>query len=149
MTRQEKRDRRETLEAIRRQIQAVDKAKHDKKIAKELLDEYLDGLELKKQVDAAKEAVENARDRLFMFLGSDNGYISLKDGLDGAKHEVDFAQEILSTEVLAYRDEFETRSVEVDDETERPIILKATLGRKQEIQLELGIDGRQEQEQLV
>lgn len=142
-------ERQSHLDVIRDRMYRVEVAKNRRKTATEMLNEHIEQLELYKQLQTAKQAVEAAREKLYQYLGSDSDYISLREGVDSANQELSVEQESLSAEVLDYRDRYETRAVEVDEEHERPIIVSAKLGRKREIQLELDLDGKHEQEELL
>lgn len=138
----------EALENIRQLIFRVEQAKQARKTAAEMVSDHLEANESYKAVELAKIALDEAKERLFKNLAADEEYIGLRDSYDTAKYELGIEQEILATEVLAYRETFEAKAVEIDEQTERPIILKASLGKKQDIQLELGFDGKTDQAEL-
>lgn len=140
-----KRDRREALENIRKLIASVEMKKNNKKTAAEMFKDHIEAAPEYKAVELAKIALDEAKERMFNAFATDEEYIQLHDGLDEAKYDLAMEQEVLAAEVLAYRDEFESRTVEIDEETERPIILKATLGKKQDIQLALDLDGKRQE----
>lgn len=150
MVKKGKRQRIEALEAIRLQIQKVNEAKAKRKTAAEMLSDHLEANPLYKAVELAKTALSEAKEKLFNDLASDEQYIGLKDNFDDHKYNQGTEEEILAAEVLEYREEFEAKAVQIDEETERPIILKASLGKKQDLQMDLldELAAKKEQEEL-
>ena len=149
MATSKRKQRIEALDNIRNQLQKLETLKQRRKTAAEMLSERLEGNTAYEPYQLAKIALAEAKEKLFTNLASDEEYIRLKDEFDNIKYEQGMEQEILAGEVLQYREEFEAKAVEVDDATERPIILKAVLGKEQDIQLDLFEQGKAEQQELV
>lgn len=150
MVKVKKRERIEALEAIRQQINKVKEAKDRRKTAAEMLSDHLEANQLYKAVELAKTALAEAKEKLFNDLASDEEYIQLKDNFDDQKYTQGTEEEILAAEVLQYREDFEAKAVQIDEESERPIILKASLGKKQDLQMDLldELADKKEQEEL-
>lgn len=140
-----KKQRINALEEIRGQIEKVEIAKGHRKTAAEMLSDHLEANQLYKAVALAKTALEESKQKLFNDLATDQEYINLKDGFDDAKYTQGIEEESLAQLVLEYHNEFEAEAVAVDDESERPIILKASLGKKQDLQLELDFVGKKQE----
>lgn len=149
MPKPSKKQRIEALENIRNQINKIETLKQRRKTAAEMLSERLESNSAYEPYQLAKIALQEAKDKLFGNLAQDEEYIRLKDEFDNIKYEQGIEQEVLAAEVLTYREEFEAKAVETTEATERPIILKASLGKEQDIQLEMDFTGPgQKQEAL-
>lgn len=148
MTKKEQKQQRiDALENIRNQIAKVEMAKNRRKTAAEMLSDHLEANQLYKAVELAKTALSEAKEKLFNDLASDDQYIGLKDSFDDAKYTQGIEEETLAAEVLAYREEFEAQTVQIDEESERPIIIKASLGKKQDLQMDLFDEMKEAKEQ--
>jgi hypothetical protein len=106
------------------------------KTLRELQHELLEQLPEYQELEKAKLATKGAEDKLRIALSDNGDYNDRQERINDEKHKLTDQEDILSMHLIAYRDATSDNAIEVADLTERPIVLKAKLGKERDIQTE-------------
>ncbi len=109
------------------------------KVLREQRQEHLEGVQEWNDLQESKTALKGQEDKLKIALSSDDDYNQLSENIQEWSHKLTDQEDILSQHLIVYRDEEDEDAVEFGD-TERPIVLKARLGKERPIQTELDFD---------
>ena len=114
----------------------IQETKRRIKTLRELQQEHLEQMPEFQAVEAAKLEMQGKIDKLKIALSQDGEYNDRQEDLAGWRLKLADQEDILSLHLVHYRDEEEAQAVEFGDK-ERPIVLKAKLGKERDIQIEM------------
>lgn len=114
----------------------IQETKRRLKTLRELQAEHLEQMPEWQAVEEAKLAMQGKIDQLKIALSQDSEYNDRQEDIASWRLKLTDQEDILSLHLVHYRDEEEAQAVEFGDK-ERPIVLKAKLGKERDIQIEM------------
>lgn len=114
----------------------IQETKRRMKALREMQAEHLEQMPEWQELEAAKLQMQGKIDKLKIALSQDSVYNDRQEDIAHWRLKLNDQEDILSLHLVHYRDEEEAQTVEFGDK-ERPIVLKAKLGKERDIQIEM------------
>lgn len=111
------------------------------KTLREMQQDILDQEPKYAALQEAKQVVKGAEDALRIALSDNADYNNRQEDISSWKFKLADQEEILSQHLVAYRLKHNEDALEVDDSKERPIRMKASLGKERDIQTRFDFGG--------